>query len=46
LEIVNASKGKPIAISQPSAAASAGTGGAAKAEPSSTAVVTNQIFNN
>jgi len=39
LEIVTGSKGKPVAISQPIADASAGPGGAAKVEPSSTALV-------
>ncbi len=46
LEIVTGSKGKPVAISQPIADASAGPGGAAKVEPSSTALVKNILFIN
>jgi hypothetical protein len=39
LDILNQNKGKPIAISQPSAAASGGSNGAAVAEPTSSAMV-------
>ena len=50
LDIINQNKGKPIAISQPSAAASAGPNGASVAEPTSSAMVFSKlkqhIYNN
>ena len=45
LDIINQNKGKPIAISQPSAAASAGPNGASVAEPTSSAMVFPNLNN-
>ncbi len=38
-QLINAASGRPVAVSKPLAAASAGSGGAANAAPQSSAVV-------